>query len=96
MPERFESKVIIVTNSKSGFGKGIAEKFVRKGAKVVIINIIENIGKKAIKELGCEFIKTNITNCKNWEKIVKLVDKKYSAIYAIVNNASIIYKNKVS
>ena len=36
---RLAGKVAIVTGAASGFGRGIAEAFVREGAKVVIANI---------------------------------------------------------
>ena len=36
---RLDNKVAIVTGGASGFGKGIVEKFIAEGAKVVIADI---------------------------------------------------------
>ena len=36
---RFENKVAVVTGGASGFGKGIVEKFINEGAKVLIADI---------------------------------------------------------
>ena len=37
---RVENKVAIVTGGASGFGKGIVEKFINEGAKVLILSLI--------------------------------------------------------
>jgi NAD(P)-dependent dehydrogenase (short-subunit alcohol dehydrogenase family) len=37
-----------------GFGKGIVEKFLAEGAKVVIADFVEAVGSKAAQELKCK------------------------------------------
>ena len=36
---RLKDKIAIVTGGASGFGKGIVEKFIQQGAKVVIADV---------------------------------------------------------
>lgn len=96
MSKRLEGQVTIVTGGAGGFGKAIAEKFVSEGAKVIITDMIEDVGKKSADDLKCEFVKANVTSREDWEKVVKFADEKYGAIHAVVNNAGTTYRNKVS
>ena len=42
---RLKNKTAIVTGGASGFGKGIVEKFVKEGARVVIADINHDAAK---------------------------------------------------
>lgn len=96
MPGRLEGKVAIVTGGGGGFGKGIAEKFVAEGAKVVIVDMNEEIGQKTAGEIKAEFVKGNVTSRESWEGIVKTTDEKFGKIDIVVNNAGTTYRNKAS
>ena len=48
---RLAGKVAIVTGAASGFGAGIASKFVAEGAKVVIADLNQQGADAAAKEL---------------------------------------------
>ena len=96
MPGRLEGKIAIVTGGGGGFGKGIAEKFVSEGAKVVIADFAEEAGQKTADELKCEFVRTNVTSRADWENLTKVVDEKFGKIDAVINNAGTTYRQKVS
>ena len=49
---RFDNKVVIVTGGASGFGKGIVEKFINEGAKVVIADIDYDKAKELEGAIG--------------------------------------------
>jgi len=91
---KLDGKVAIVTGGGGGFGKGITEKFLAEGAKVVIADFSEEVGSKTAKELGCEFIKANVTKRADWEAVLKLVDEKFGKVDIVVNNAGTTYRNK--
>lgn len=96
MPGRLEGKVAIVTGGGGGFGKGIAQKFVEEGAKVVIADFVEELGQKSADELKCDFQRTDVTSKADWEALRDFCHNKFGKIDAIVNNAGWTYKNKVS
>ena len=52
MTIRFDGKVAIVTGGGSGFGEGIARKFVTEGAHVLIADRDAEAGARAAAALG--------------------------------------------
>ena len=96
MPGRLDGKVAIVTGGGGGFGKGIAEKFVNEGAKVIIADMAEDVGQKTAYEVGAEFVKTNVTSREDWQNVLKFADEKFGQLDIVINNAGTTYRNKVS
>ena len=94
MSGRLRGKVAIVTGGGSGFGAGIAKKFLAEGAKVVIADMSQEMGTKVAGELGCQFQKGNVTKLDDWKAIVKATLDAYEQIDIVVNNAGTTYQNK--
>jgi NAD(P)-dependent dehydrogenase (short-subunit alcohol dehydrogenase family) len=91
---RLDGKVAIITGAGGGVGKAAAKIFTKEGARVVIAEMNEVIGKQTEEELrlaGYEafFIKTDISN---EEDVINLVDKTinlYGKIDILYNNAGL-------
>lgn len=95
MTSRLSEKVAIVTGGGSGYGAGIATKFVSEGAKVIIADLSPENGEKTAKELGCTFVKADVTSRRDWEYVLQTAIDKYGGIDIVVNNAGASYPNKV-
>lgn len=93
---RLDGKVAIVTGGASGFGKGIATKFVEEGAKVVIADLSADAGQKAAEELKCAFAVADVTKRGDWEGLLKQAVDSYGRLDIIVNNAGACYVNKAT
>ncbi|EXJ89624.1 3-oxoacyl-[acyl-carrier protein] reductase [Capronia epimyces CBS 606.96] len=93
-PRRLEGKVAIVTGGASGFGKGIAKKFVDEGAKVIIADLSAASAEAAAKELGCQFSVINVTLREDWQALLKSAQDQYGGLDIVVNNAGATYVNK--
>ncbi|KAK7885274.1 hypothetical protein LTR67_010452 [Exophiala xenobiotica] len=91
---RLEGKVAIVTGAASGFGKGIAAKFAREGAKVIIADLSGKSAEAAAKELGCHFSIADVTKREHWQGLLKLALEQFGGLDIVVNNAGTTYKNK--
>ncbi|KAH9890764.1 3-oxoacyl-reductase [Xylariomycetidae sp. FL2044] len=91
---RLQGKSVIVTGGASGFGKGIAIKFVEEGAKVIIADLSEETGHAVAKELGCNFVKANVTKREDWETLLKEAVQTFGGLDVVVNNAGAAYMNK--
>lgn len=96
MTSRLSDKVAIVTGGGSGYGAGIATKFASEGAKVIIADLSTENGEKTARQLGCTFVKADVTSKKDWETLLQTAIDKYGGIDIVVNNAGASYQNKVS
>jgi 3-oxoacyl-[acyl-carrier protein] reductase len=85
-------KAALITGGGGGIGRGIAERFAKEGARLVIAEIDEDKGRKAVDELralGAEvqFIKTDVRERAEVEAAVALTIKSFGGIDILVNNA---------
>ncbi|MDQ0229530.1 2,4-dienoyl-CoA reductase [Metabacillus malikii] len=88
------SKVILITGGTSGIGKAIAERFAKEGLKVAIIGrTIEKL-EQTKRELESAYsveilpIQLDVRDYPKVEEMVKLVDKQFGHIDALINNAA--------
>ncbi|KAI2634625.1 3-oxoacyl-reductase [Xylaria nigripes] len=93
---RLEGKVAIVTGGASGFGKGIATKFVEHGASVLIADISLEAGEAVAKELRCSFSAGDVTKREDWERLLKEAVELFGRLDIVVNNAGAGYVNKAT
>ncbi len=91
---RLDGKVAIVTGGASGFGKGIVEKFVKEGSKVIIADLSVDIGNAVAAEYKCAFAKTDVTQRADWERVLATAVETYGQLDIVVNNAGATYSNK--
>ena len=70
---RFENKVAIVTGGASGFGRGIVEKYIKEGAKVMIADIDIESSDELAGKLGNNAValKVDVTKTLDIEKMIK-------------------------
>lgn len=96
MSRRLEGKTAIVTGAASGFGKGIATKFVQEGAAVVVADLSVGAGEAAAAELGSSatFQRCDVTKREDWEHLLKVATDKFGGLDIVVNNAGTTYSNK--
>ena len=91
---RLQGKVSIITGAGSGLGKGIALFFAKEGSRVVVAEILEEAGQAVVRQIeeeggGALFLRTDITQASEVEKMVEGTLKAYGRIDILVNNAGI-------
>ncbi|EPE09522.1 short-chain dehydrogenase reductase family [Ophiostoma piceae UAMH 11346] len=93
---RLQGKVAIVTGAASGFGKGIAAKFIGEGARVIIADLSADAGQAAAAELGdnCAFLQGDVTKAADWQALLQLATDKFGGLDIVINNAGATYANK--
>ncbi len=88
-------KVAIVTGGAMGIGKGIADRLAEAGAKIIIVDIVEQTEAEAtlseIKGNGGEarYIQADLRDIKNLDNIIDQTIKEFGDLNILVNNAGI-------
>ena len=86
---RLEGKRTLVTGAASGFGKGIAETYIREGAKVAVVDLNGEGAKAVAEELGENAIAVTCDVSKG-DQVQAAVDetvKAFGGLDIVVNNA---------
>ena len=91
---RLKGKVAIVTGAGSGFGAGIARRFVEEGAAVCVVDIDEKNGARVAQELKSKFVKADVTKGADWARLVQECMAGSGRMDVIVNNAGWTHRRK--
>lgn len=89
---QLKDKVAVITGGVSGLGRGCAELFVKEGAKVVLFDLNEELGKEVVGQLGADkalFVKTNVTDEGSVKAALKAATDKFGGVHVCINCAGI-------
>ena len=86
---RLEGKRTLVTGAASGFGKGIAETYIREGAKVAVVDLNGEGAKAVAKELGENAIAVtcDVSEADQVQTAVDATVEAFGGLDIVVNNA---------
>jgi 3-hydroxybutyrate dehydrogenase len=88
---QLENKVAVITGGTAGLGRGIAEAYLREGARVVLGARNEEKGEKVVAELDAgdkaAFKRCDVTQQQNVEDLVDFAVEHYGQLDIMVNNA---------
>ena len=90
---RLTGKIAIITGAAQGMGEQHAKEFVGEGAKVILSDVNEAAGQALASSLGDDnavFIRHDVANAADWEKVVREGEAKFGTVNVLVNNAGII------
>ena len=82
-------KVVLITGGGSGIGLGMANCFVRAGAKVILVGRRENVLMDAVKSLGAQadYIAHDITQLDKNPELIAEVIRRHGKLDVLINNA---------
>jgi len=86
---RLAGKVAVVTGAASGFGEGIAKKFVAEGAKVIVADRDGAGAERAAGALGAgaSGVCADVTRAGDVKAMIEAAEQRFGAIDILVNNA---------
>ena len=91
---RLQEKVAIVTGGAHGMGEAEARLFAREGAKIVIADILPEIGEAVAADIRASggkavFVKIDVTSEADWQNLIAVTLETYGRLDILVNNAGI-------
>ena len=88
---RLQDKIAIVTGAGSGFGQGIARKFVAEGAKVIVADRDAAAAARVADALGAaaRAVTVDVSNASGVKAMVEAAQAHFGGLDILVNNAGI-------
>jgi 3alpha(or 20beta)-hydroxysteroid dehydrogenase len=87
-----QDRVAIITGAARGQGAAAARRFVAEGARVVLGDVLDDLGKEVAESLGDNafYRHLDVTSEDNWAAVVGEVVDNFERIDVLVNNAGIL------
>ncbi|MFP3916479.1 glucose 1-dehydrogenase [Lysinibacillus telephonicus] len=90
----FQNKVVIVTGAAQGIGKAVAVGYAKEGAKVVLADLNDELGRAVCSEIVSEgyssiFVQTDVRKENDVVSLMKSAIHQYGKIDILINNAGI-------
>ena len=87
----------MVTGGASGLGAATAQHLVAQGAKVILVDMNQELGQKLQQQLGenAEFVAVDVTDENQVQQLLNHIEQKYGQLNGLVNCAGIAPSAKV-
>jgi len=94
---RYRDRSIIVTGAASGFGEATAKRFASEGARVVVADVDEAGGSRAVSEImdaggAAVFVATDVSQSSDVKRLVAATLEQFGRLDVIVNNAGVAHR----
>jgi NAD(P)-dependent dehydrogenase (short-subunit alcohol dehydrogenase family) len=93
--QQIEGRIAVVTGAASGIGRGIAERFLEAGMKVVLGDVEENAlyqTSEALRAAGGDVhpVVVDVSKSDQVEALAAATLRKYGAVHVLCNNAGVV------
>jgi 3alpha(or 20beta)-hydroxysteroid dehydrogenase len=89
---RLTDKVVLISGGARGIGEASARAMVAEGARVVLGDLLDDVGRALAHELGsfATYVHLDVTSPADWDAAVVAAESTYGRLDALVNNAGIV------
>ena len=93
---RLKDKTAIVTGAGSGFGKGIAMRFAKEGARVGVIDINAEAAREVVSQIGNSAfaMEADVSIDRDVSRMVQEALDRWGQLDILVNNAGTTHRNQ--
>ena len=91
---QLEGKVAVVTGAASGFGDGIARRYAKEGARVVLADLNDQMGGRIADEIGGTYVHADVSDRDDVRAMVRTAVDAYGRLDTMVNNAGVTHVNR--
>lgn len=91
---RLANKVALITGAASGIGRATAERFAAEGARVVIADVQDSLGRQAAEAIATRggvavYKHLDVASETDWQRVVAETVGEFGRLDVLVNNAGI-------
>lgn len=88
---RLAGKIALVTGAARGIGEAIAQAFCAEGARVLLTDVSDELGRKVAAALGerAAYRHLDVRSESDWHSAIAQVDRTHGRLDVLVNNAGI-------
>ncbi|WP_180112769.1 3-hydroxyacyl-CoA dehydrogenase [Acinetobacter sp. YH12131] len=94
---KIQGKVCVVTGGASGLGAATAQHLVAQGAKVILVDMNQELGQQLQQQLdeNADFVAVDVTDENQVQQLFNHIEQKYGQLNGLVNCAGIAPSAKV-
>ncbi|MFF3289158.1 SDR family NAD(P)-dependent oxidoreductase [Streptomyces sp. NPDC003023] len=92
---KLDGRVVLVTGAARGQGEQEARLFASEGAKVVLADVLDELGEPLAKEIGGLYVHLDVSQEADWSAAVAAAKGAFGRIDGLVNNAGILRFNEL-
>lgn len=88
-----DGKIAIVTGAARGQGAAAARRFVEEGARVVVADVLDDVGAETVAALGDEarYRHLDVSSEQGWDDVVGETVADFGKLDVLVNNAGVLH-----
>ncbi|MEZ0106078.1 3alpha(or 20beta)-hydroxysteroid dehydrogenase [Catenulispora sp. EB89] len=94
---KLDGRVVLITGAARGQGAEEARLFASEGARVVVADVLEDLGHQVAKEIGdaARFVRLDVTDEAQWTAAADFAEAEFGKLDGLINNAGILRFNKI-
>lgn len=94
---KLDGRVVLITGAARGQGAEEARLFAAEGARVVVADVLEDLGAQVAKEIGdaARFVRLDVTDEAQWTAAAEFAEAEFGKLDGLINNAGILRFNKI-